>query len=126
MNETSSLPGPDETCLPPVHATDNHPPADSIPLAQETALPKAAPSSTIEAAYHAALERMIEMARCAGAAEERARIHEIMIAEGAHRFPRLAWNLAKTGAVSREQAVSVFAAAETDVAAMVWQSPTRH
>jgi hypothetical protein len=110
----------------PVLADSERAQVDFSPAPHDATRSTVEPPSSTTAPLEAALERMIEMARCAGAAEERARIHEIMIAEGAHRFPRLAWNLAKTGAVSREQAVSVFAAAETDVAALAWQSPTRH
>jgi len=96
---------------------------------QDTTRSTAEPSSSMTApleAYHAALERMVEMARCAGASEERTRINEIMSCDSARRFPRLAWSLAKTGAMTLEQAVEALALAEADLTAMAWQSSARH
>ena len=73
-----------------------------------------APASFPLAAYNAAIDKLVEMARAAGAAEERARIAAIMTLPTAERFPRLAWRLASSGAVGPEQAAQAFVAADLD------------
>jgi hypothetical protein len=75
----------------------------------------AAPTSFPVEAYNAALDRLVKIAFESGARQEQTRITTIVRLPGAERFPRLAINIALSGAVAPEQALETFAAAESDV-----------
>jgi hypothetical protein len=76
-----------------------------------------APASFPIEAYKVALDKLVEMARAAGAREEQARIARIVRRPSADRFPRLALSLALLGVITSEQAYEAFAAAESDALA---------